>query len=65
MLHTNFRGNRSIDSGEDVEGFLPSWSCNQHHVTKFSFLSTQKFTYKSLLKMAQWFLRKASFNFHM
>ena len=41
----------------------PSWSCDQHHVNKFPSPYTQKLTYKIWLKMAQWFLRKASFNF--
>ena len=50
------------------EGFLPymrwpSWSCDQHHVNKFSFSCTKTYK-KSLVKMAQWFLRKASFNSH-
>ena len=37
----------------------PSWSCDQHHFNKFSFLCTPKLSYKNWLKMAQWFLRKA------
>ena len=72
MLHTKFRGNQSAGSREeDFEGFLPymgmaaSWSCDQHHINKFSFPCTQKFTYKFWLKTAKWFLRKACFNFHM
>ena len=31
----------------------PSWSCDQHHVIKFSFPCTRKLTYKTWLKMAQ------------
>ena len=43
MLHTKFRGNRPAGSGEkDCKGFYhigawrPSWSCDQHHVIRFS-----------------------------
>ena len=43
-----------------IWAWRPSWSCNQHHVNKFSFPCTSKLTYKKL-EMAQWFLRKASF----
>ena len=39
MLHTKFQGNQPAGSGEDfLKGFyhiwawLPSWSCDQHHV---------------------------------
>ena len=53
MLHTMFRGNQPAGSGEDdFEGFyhiwalLPSWSCDQHHVMKFSFPCTLKLSYK-------------------
>ena len=42
MLHTKFRGNQPSSSGEeDFEGFyhiwtwLPSWSCDQHHIYDF------------------------------
>ena len=42
MLHTKFRGNHPAGSGEeDFEGFyhiwawLPSWSCDQHHINDF------------------------------
>ena len=71
MLHTKFRGNQSIGSEDFLKGFYniwawqPSWSCDQHHVYKFSFPCTLKLTYKVWLKMAQWSLRKASFNFNM
>ena len=71
-VHTKFRQNWSTGSGERfLKGFYhiwmlrPSWSCDQHHFDKFSFLCTQKLTHKIWLKMAQWFLRKASFNFQM
>ena len=54
MLHTKFRGNRSTASGEEAffKGFYhiwawrPSWSCDQHHVIKFSFSCTWKLTNK-------------------
>ena len=42
MLHTKFHGNRPAGSKEDFfKGFyhiiwLPSWSCDQHHVIRFS-----------------------------
>ena len=41
----------------------PSWSREQHHVYNFLFPCTQMLTYKIWLKMAHWFLTKASFNF--
>ena len=75
MLHTKYHGNRSAGSGEEdfLKGFYhiwawrPSWSCDQHHINKFSFpcTCTLKLTYKIWLKMSKWFLRKASLNFHM
>ena len=44
MLHTKFHGNRSTDSGEaflrffyHIWAWLPSWSCDQHHINKFHF----------------------------
>ena len=44
MLHTKFHGNQPASSGEEdflrflpYMGMGPSWSCDQHHVTKFSF----------------------------
>ena len=51
MLHTKFRGNRPVGSGEEdfLKGFYhiwawrPSWSCDQHHVNKFSFLVPESF----------------------
>ena len=46
-------------------GMATTWSCDQHHVFVFSFPCTLKRTYKIWLRMAQWFLRNASFNFHM
>ena len=42
MLHTKFHGNRPAGSKEDFfKGFYhiiwwPSWSCDQHHVIRFS-----------------------------
>ena len=69
MLHTKFRGDQPAGSG--VEDFLkdfyhlPSCSCDQHHINIFSLPCTQKLTDKIWLKMPKWFLRIASFNFHM
>ena len=73
MLHTKFCGNRSTGSREEdfwrvftIYGvWQPIWSCDQHHVNKFSFPWTWKLTYKIWLWLAQWFLRKASFKFNM
>ena len=72
MLITKVHGNRHARSGEDfLKGFYhiwawqASWSCDHYHINKFSFLCTLNLTFKILLKMAQWFLRKASFNFHV
>ena len=57
---------RCIGSREDVFWrvyyhiwpWQPSWSCDQHHFTKSSFLCIQELTYKIWLEMAKWFLRK-------
>ena len=46
MLHTKFHENQPAGSGEDFEGFTYiwawrlSWSCDQHHINKFSFPCT-------------------------
>ena len=60
MLHTKFRGNRPVGSGEEdfdqfyhievcgglsvmfynIWAWWPSWSCDQHHVIRFSFSCT-------------------------
>ena len=48
MIHTKFRGNRPSGLGEEdfFKGFYhiwawrPSWSCDQHHVIRFSFLES-------------------------
>ena len=43
MLQAKFRGNRTIGSGEDFNGFYhiwawrPSWSCDPDAVNKLSF----------------------------
>ena len=62
MLHYKFHGNQSTGSGEDfwsvfylIWAWRPFWSCDQHHVIKFSFPCTWKLTYKIWLKMAQCF----------
>ena len=52
MLHTKFGENQPAGSGEDLKGFYhiwmwqPSWSCDQHHVIKFSFPCTWKLVTK-------------------
>ena len=47
MLHTKFRGNRPAGSGEGdfyhIWAWQPSWSCDQHHVIRFSFLVPESF----------------------
>ena len=48
-----------------ILAWQPSWSCDQHHVNEFSLPCTVKLTYKICLRMAQWSLRKANFNFHV
>ena len=48
-----------------IWAWQPPCSCDQHNVNEFSFTLTSKLTYKIWLKMDQWYLRKASFNFHM
>ena len=73
MLHTKFCGNRVhrflrrrfLKGFYHIWAWQPSWSCDQHHVIKFSFPCTWKLTYKIWLKIAKWFFRKTSFNFHM
>ena len=71
MLHTKFRGNQHAGSG--VEDFLIVFTIYGHgghlgHVTSiissiFHF-HVPKSLHKKLAKTAQWFLRKACFNFH-
>ena len=72
MLHTKFRGNQSTGSWEETfEGFLqyvgsiwrPSWSCDQHHVIKFSFPCTHLHT--NLVKKGPVVSEKSKFQFHM
>ena len=51
MIHTKFRGNRPVGSGEEdfklflyhIEVWRPSWSCDQHNVIRFSFLVSRSF----------------------
>ena len=73
MLHTKFRGNRPAGSGE--EDFLRVFITYGHgshlgHVTSIILINFHFHVPKSLhtkfwLKMAQWLLRKAGFNFQM
>ena len=60
MLQTKFCGNQPAGAGENVlKGFnhigalWPSWSCNQHHVIKFSFPCTGKLSYNSWFRSTQ------------
>ena len=53
MLHTKFRGNRPARSEKKIFkgmyhiwAWRPSWSCDQHHVIRFSFPCTSKLSYK-------------------
>ena len=68
MLNAKFCGNRPAGF---LKGFYHIWawwpakSCDQHHIDKFSFPCAYKLTFKIWLKMAHWFLRKASFNFQL
>ena len=73
MLHTKFRGNQYGGSGKD---FLRVFTINRHgchlgHVISIILINFHSNVPISLhtkfiiwLKMAQWFLRKASFDFH-
>ena len=73
MLHIKFRGNLSTGSGE--EDFFKVFTIYGHgshlgHVTsipiKEIFISSYLKAYtQNLIKIAQCFLRKASFNLHM
>ena len=45
-----------------MAAILPSWSCDQHYLDKFSFSCIYKLTSKICLKMAQCLL-KSNFNF--
>ena len=60
-----FQRRRFLKGFYHIWAWQPSWSCDQHHVNKFSFPCTCKLTYKIWLWLAHWFLRKASFNFFM
>ena len=70
MLHTKFRGNRSAGSQDDfLNVFLPYMRMVAilGHVTSiiliFISLFLKAYT-QNLVKKVQWFLRKASLNFH-
>ena len=58
------RFRRFLKGSCHIRVWRPSWSCDQHDVHGFSFPCTWKLTYKICFKMAKWFLRKTSFNFH-
>ena len=68
MLHNNFCGNRSAGSGDFLKGFT-IYGSHLGHVTSIMLLNfhfhVPKSLHTNLVKIAQWFLRKASFNFHM
>ena len=57
-----FRRGRFLKFFYHVWSWRPSWSCDQHHV---HFLVPKSLHTKPWLQMAQWFLKKASFNFHI
>ena len=68
ILHTKFQGNQSVGSGE--EGFFNDSTIYRHvshicHVTKLIFINFYFLVPKSFPVMAQWLLRKTSFNFHI
>ena len=66
MLHTKFRGN--LPTGSGVENFLkgfyhiwacwPSWSCDQHHIIKFSFFLYLKAFIQNLVQIGTVFSEK-------
>ena len=69
MLHYKFRGNLPAGSG-DFKGFLyvwawrPSWSCDQHHVIRFSFHCTfSESFHKNLVQIGKVFYEKIQFEF--
>ena len=43
-----------------IGAWRPSWSCDKHHVIRFSFPCTRKLSYKVWFRSAQKFLRKSS-----
>ena len=70
MLHTKLRGNRPTGSGDKIfQGFLPymgvgpSWSCDQHHVIRFSFPCTRKLSLKNLVQIGAVVSEKIRFEF--
>ena len=66
MLHTRFHGNRP-----DLKGFYhilawrPSWSCDQHHVIKFSFFLYLKAFIQNLVQNGTVVSEKILLNFCM
>ena len=59
MLHTKFHGNRPAGSGEEdfLKGFYhiwawrQSWSCDQHHVIRFSDFLVPESLHKNLVQI--------------
>ena len=66
MLHTKIQGHRHFGSGEEdvflgfyhIWAWRPSWSCDQDHLSKFSFPNPIEAPYEIWLWLAQWFLRR-------
>ena len=67
MLHTKFHGNRPAGSGEDSLRVFTIYGHGSHlgHVTSIILMNFHFHVPKILLKMSQWFQRKASFNHQM
>ena len=70
MLHTKFRGNQPAGSREEdfdrfyhIWAWRPSWSCDQHHVIRFSFPCTLKLSYKNLVQIGKVVPEKVWFEF--
>ena len=69
MLHTKFSGNRPAGSGDDdfevfyhLWAWRPSWSCDHHHVIRFSFPCTESF-HKKLVQIGTVVSEKILFEF--
>ena len=63
MLHTKFYGNWPTGSGEDyhIWAWRPSWSCDQHHVIRFSLYL--KVFIKNLVQISKVVSEKIRFEF--
>ena len=54
---------RILKGFHHILAWQPSWSCDQHHINKFSFQCTQKLTLQNLVKTSPVVSEKSIFSF--